>query len=239
MDRNLRVYTKKRLNSANFFSNLLQRFSVTNWIIIVNVIFFLIISIISLLFGEKIFEYIALQPNAFFSGVFWTLITSMFMHGSITHLLVNMISLFFIGNFVEKLIGRKRIFLFYMISGIIGGLFFVFLSHYFGLTNLGSKLFGNPDIYAVGASGAIFALGGLLAVLIPNLKVYVLFFIPMKMWQGIVFLLAGFWLLSFFGDLSIGNTAHFGGLIAGLAYGYYLKKKYRQKTELISRIFSR
>ena len=101
------------------------------------------------------------------------------MHGNFTHLFVNMISLFFIGNFVEKLVGRKRFFWLYMLSGLFAGLLFVFLAYFFGVSELGARIFGSPEIFAVGASGAIFALAGLLAVLTPKLRVYVFFIIPM------------------------------------------------------------
>jgi len=66
-----------------------------------------------------------------------------------------MISLFFIGNFVEKLIGRRRFFWLYIIAGLFAGLFFVFLAYFFGNSVIGAKIFGNPLVSAVGASGAI------------------------------------------------------------------------------------
>jgi membrane associated rhomboid family serine protease len=45
-------------------------------------------------------------------------------------------------------------------------------------------------------------------------------------------------IIGIFVNLPIGNTAHFGGLIAGFLYGKYLKNKYRNKTEMISKKFS-
>jgi len=125
-----------------------------------------------------------------------------------------------------------------MISGIFAGLFFVFLSYFFGSSELGARIFGSPEIFAVGASGAIFALAGLLAILTPKLRVYVFFIIPMRMWFAMVVLLGGFWLASFFGNLPIGNTAHLGGLLAGAGYAFYLRKKYPEKTRQLARYFS-
>ena len=95
------------------------------------------------------------------------------------------------------------------------------------------------NVYAVGASGAIFALGGLLAVLTPRLPVLVFFIIPMPMWAAMGFLMFGLWALSFGLGLPIGNTAHFGGLIVGLGYGFYLKRRYPRKTAMIGKYFSR
>ena len=191
------------------------------------------------IFGaEKILSWVALQPKAFFSGNVWTLLTSMFMHGGFTHLFVNMISLFFIGNFIERLIGKKRFFWLYILSGIFAGLMFVILAYFFGNTDLGMKIFGSPDVFAVGASGAIFALGGLLVVLTPNLRVYVFFVIPMRIWVAMVFFLIIMWIASVGAGLPFGNTAHLGGLIAGIAYGLFLKNKYPQKTRMLSNHFS-
>jgi len=232
----IRKYTRKNLNIWSF-DKFIHKYSVTTWLIILNVIFYFIFSIV-LVFDSNLISWIALQPNNFLSGQVWQLITSMFMHGSLTHLFVNMISLFFIGNFVEKLIGRKRIFWLYLASGIFAGLFFVFLSGFFGLSDLGAKIFGSPEVFAVGASGAIFGLGGLLAMLTPNLRVYVFFFLPMRMWTAMIFLLGVLWIASIGAGLPFGNTAHLGGLLIGLGYGLYLKKRYKRKTQAISKYFS-
>ncbi|MDD5191732.1 MAG: rhomboid family intramembrane serine protease [Candidatus Nanoarchaeia archaeon] len=237
-ENNYRRYTRKRLGGFSL-ENFLRKFSVTTWIIIINIIVFIFALLFMGIFGsDKILSFLALQPVAFFNGAIWTLLTSMFMHGNFTHLLVNMISLFFLGNFVEKLIGRKRFFWLYMISGIVAGLFFVFLAYFLGNTDFGARIFGSPDIYAVGASGAIFAIAGLLAVLTPKLRVYVFFVIPMQMWTAVVFLLVVLWAASIGAGLPFGNTAHFGGLLVGVVYALYLRNKYRRKTQLIARYFS-
>jgi len=242
MNKQLRIYTKRNLKPS-FFKEIIRKYSITNWLIIINVVvFILVFSLITFLeksFSNNIFSWVALQPNAFFSGQIWQLLTSMFMHGNFTHLFVNMISLFFIGNFIEKLIGRKRFFSLYIISGLFAGLFFVFLSYFLGISELGARIFGSPEIFAVGASGAIFALAGLLAILTPKLKVYVFFIIPMQMWFAMVVLLGGFWLASFFGNLPIGNTAHLGGLLVGAGYALYLRKKYPTKTKRLATFFSK
>jgi membrane associated rhomboid family serine protease len=95
------------------------------------------------------------------------------MHAGFAHLFFNMISLFFLGTLVEKIIGRKRFIWFYLISGIFAGLMFVLSSVFFGY-GIGEKIFGNPSILGVGASGAIFGLVGILTILIPKKKVYLI-----------------------------------------------------------------
>ena len=176
---------------------------------------------------------IALQPSLILSGQkLWTFVTSMFMHSQVlwVHLIFNMISLMFLGGFVEKLIGKKRFLWLYLASGLFAGILFVAVA---ALTGSGLNL------YAVGASGAIFGLGGLLAVLTPRLPVLVFFIIPMPMWIAMVFLIVGLWVLGTGLGLPIGNVAHLGGLIVGVGYGFYLKKKYPRKTKMISSYFAR
>ena len=204
----------------------------TGVIILVNVVAFVGFLILLNSFGEEnIVGLLALQPAAVLAGKnLWTFVTSMFMHAGLGHLFVNMISLMFIGSFVERLIGKKRFLWLYFVGGLFAGLFFVLISFITG-TDL--------NIYAVGASGAIFCLGGLLAVLTPRLPVLVFFIIPMPMWMAMIFLMGGLWIISAIAGLPIGNTAHLGGLLVGLGYGFYLKRKYPRKTRMISRYFAR
>jgi membrane associated rhomboid family serine protease len=118
---------------------------------------------------------IAINPSYVLQGKYiWTFITSMFMHASFFHLLVNMFSLFFVGSLVEKIIGRRRYFWFYILSGIFAGLVYSLFAYFLGGSVLGARIFGSPETLAVGASGAIFGLVGLLAVLIPRKKVYLI-----------------------------------------------------------------
>ncbi|MBT6690312.1 rhomboid family intramembrane serine protease [archaeon] len=219
------IGTRRR---GGFDSNL----SYTSALIAANVAVFIGVLILMGFFGDDlIVSWIALMPAMILEGRgVWTFLTSMFMHAGIGHLFVNMVSLMFIGSFVEKLIGKKRFISLYFIGGLFAGLFFVLIA-----LATGSDL----NVYAVGASGAIFALGGLLAVLTPRLPVLVFFVIPMPMWAAMGFLMFGLWALSLGLGLPIGNTAHLGGLIVGLGYGFYLKRRFPRKTAMISKYFAR
>lgn len=237
MRKNYSGYSRRR--KSNFF----EKLSATNVLIAINVLAFVsfwIFSIIAVRYGislDDLVKYVAINPALFFKGYVWTLLTSMFMHGSFTHLFVNMLSMFFIGNFLERVIGRKRFLGIYFISGLLAGLFFVLLA-YFGIyVPLGDRIFGSTTDFAVGASGALFGLGGLLAVLIPRLKVLVFFVIPMPMWAAMTALIFGLWIFSIAGGLPVGNTAHFGGLVAGVVYGFYLRSKYKRKIKMLNRVF--
>ena len=136
--------------------------SATNQLIIANTFFYFVSLFAIFSFGEQFFlNNFALTPSAILQGKFlWTLLTSMFSHLLFFHVFANMFSLFFIGNFLEKLIGRKRFFLVYLISGLMGGIFFV----------LSGLIFSN-DASGIGASGAVFGLLGVLAVLVPYSKI--------------------------------------------------------------------
>ena len=206
--------------------------SYTGWLILINIIAFVGFLVLLNSVGEEAgIGLVALQPAAILAGKnLWTILTSMFMHAGLGHLFVNMISLMFIGSFVEQLVGKKRFLAVYFAAGLFAGIFFVAVAALTG---------ADLNIYAVGASGAIFGLGGLLAVLTPRLPVLVFFIIPMPMWLAMIFLLGILWALSLAIGLPIGNVAHLGGLIVGLGYGFYLKKKYPRKTAMIARYFSR
>ena len=243
--RRLRDYTTKRLRGKNWFSNL----NATNWLILINVVFF-VIAVIFLLINPAYFDYIALKPDNIMQGKYlWTFLTSMFMHapgGTIMpllsfHLLINMFVLFSLGNLSEKIIGRKRYIWFYLLSGLVAGLMFVFFAYFFGQSDLGARIFGSPDIAAVGASGAIFAIAGLFMVLTPKLRFMIIFlpFFSLPAYIMIPLVLFGTWLVSSSVGAGIGNTAHFGGFLAGVIYGLYLRNRYKRKTKMIANYFSR
>jgi len=148
------------------------RFSLTKILIISNVIVFFLFLIISSFFD--ISSYVFLTPALVAKGYMWTLLTSMFLHAGAFHLFINMFSLFFLGELVERIIGRKRLFWIYFIGGIVASIFFVVFAYIGAYVPRGDFLFGTISTPAVGASGAIFALVGLLAVLIPRKQVYLI-----------------------------------------------------------------
>ena len=172
-------------------------------IMIINLIVFigtLIYPRLILLFGLQIATFLS-QP--------WTIITSMFTHADIWHILANMVTLYFFGRFLSALIGARNLLTIYFFGGIAGGIFYLLL--------------GSPFDIAIGASGAVFALGGTLTVLTPKLKVYVFPIpAPLPLWVAII---GGFFILSLIPFVAW--QAHLGGLVFGLAAGYYFRKKIR------------
>lgn len=272
----------------SIISYLISLVSYTNWLIFATVILFFIFSIL-IAWRPELLSLIEISPKSVLEGKsLWTLVTSIFMHQGGFHLLVNMFSLFFLGNLSEKIIGGKRLLVLYFASGIVGALFFVlgvYIGTYF---SFGNSVFGSMDTIAAGASGALFGLLGLLATLIPKHKVYLVVgpliiiivqfivypFIPsylqtvfivlanilifitifalfssnssfrkfavpvaMPMWMAPIAAIIPLVIISFFVPLPIGNTAHFGGLVAGLVYGIFLRLRYPKKIILLQRFF--
>jgi membrane associated rhomboid family serine protease len=199
-----------------------------------------------------------------------------------------MFSLWFIGGFVEKIIGRRRFLIFYLAAGLFAGIIATLGAGYFGY-GIGANIFGSPTISMLGASGAIFGLAGLLAVLVPYSRVYLIagpliaiivgsvvgsfvsnetlltaigfainvyillsillmfsfnartrkFILPIEMpfWLLPIVAIVPLMVIGLFVFLPIGNIAHLAGLIAGLAYGFYLKTKYKKKVMMLRRFF--
>jgi len=219
-----RIQRRNSFGKVNGFS-----LSLNTIFIIINVVAFIVFSLLWRL-GYLSIDAIAINPANILQGKYvWTFLTSMFTHGGFFHLFVNMLSMFFVGSLVERLIGRKRYFWFYMISGIFAGLLFVLSAFIFPQ---------DMNTYAVGASGALFGLIGVLMFLTPNLPVYVMFIpIPIKLKYAAPGMLVLLWVISIAGNVPIGNMAHLGGLIAGLGYGVYLRKKFKRKTSYIRKYF--
>jgi len=213
----------------SFFPSL----SINTILILLTILMFFVFSLL-IKFNILTIEDVALKPSNIFQGKYlWTFLTSMFMHGGFFHLFVNMFSLFFLGTFLQRILGQKRYLWFYLISGLFAGLFFVFFS-------LIPIQFFSADfnLFAVGASGALFGLIGLMMLLTPDLPVYIMFIpIPIKIKYAAPGMLVLLWLISVTGNIPIGNTAHLGGLIAGLIYGFYLRNRYKNKVKALNKFF--
>lgn len=168
------------------------------------------------LFGFDLNHHLALGSWQYLlsnPGAIYTLLSSIFVHANFTHILFNMMALLFMGTFLEGIIGTRKFLSVFFITGIVGGLAFLL-----------ETAMSNELVFALGASGAIFGISGALMVLRPNVPV-VVFPFPMSMplWVAMLFNLFFIYFLSFF--LPIANSAHIGGLIAGLICGYFIKRE--------------
>ena len=148
--------------------------------------------------------------------VYFTLITSMFMHGGWAHLLGNMLYLWIFGDNLENRMGHARYLVFYLLCGLVAGLAHVFTSYFLDRDLL---------IPSLGASGAISGVLGGYILLFPRNRVRVLLLRSVVPVPAIVAL--GFWILlqvvSGMGMLGgqetgggVAYAAHIGGFIAGI-----------------------
>ena len=135
--------------------------------------------------------------------------TNLFIHGSMWHIAANMVTLYFFGRFVCMMIGDARFLIVYFLGGIIGNLFYILLA--------------SPYSIAIGASGAVFAIGGALAVMAPKLRVYVFPIpAPLPLWAGLIGVFVFISILP-----HVAWQAHLGGLILGLLAGYFFRRRQR------------
>jgi membrane associated rhomboid family serine protease len=160
---------------------------------------------------------LGLQPTPV--SVYLTLLTSMFMHGSIAHIFGNMLFLYIFGDNVEDNLGHGRYLVFYLLCGILASLAHVFSTLFFA----GSA---SPamEIPSLGASGAISGVLGGYLLLFPQKRVTVLLgrvltevpaFVAIGMWFVFQIIAASSLLGGGGGGVAYG--AHFGGFIAGMA----------------------
>lgn len=229
------MFMRRKLNLGDRILN----FSIVSWLIVISSLASIVGFILETV-SEDYIKYFALKPSSFLRGEYlWTIVTHMFTHASAIHLLINMLILFSLGSLCERIIGRKRFIWFYMIAGLFAGLLSVLLAGFFGNSFIGERIFGRPDIFMVGASGAIFAIAGLYVVLLPRLRFMIIFlpFFSLPAYVMIPIALFGIWIISAIAGWPIGNVAHFGGFLVGMIYGFYLKSKYSRKVKMLQRMF--
>lgn len=189
-----------------------QSWSVVTWLLVINVAVYVLQG-----FGEEaIVNFGSLSWQQLQAGKIWTLLSYMFLHGSLIHLAGNMFVLFFAGRNVLAMLGRRHFLTIYFGGGVVGGLLQVFLGLLIG--------WNSP---LIGASAGVVATLIAMAALMPEQKVYLLLFfvIPIRMKMktlAVVFVVIDLAML--FGEmlgawsLGIGNLAHLGGALFGWIY---------------------
>ena len=160
--------------------------------------------------------------------VYLTLLTSMFMHGGIAHILGNMWFLWIFGDNIENDLGKVRYILFYLVCGLLASLAHVMLH-------------ANSEIPSLGASGAISGVMGAYLILHAQRRVTVLLFRFVTQVPG--FVAVGIWIifqvinsLGVLGGMETGVAygAHIGGFVAGAALAVPFTMGRRVKTEPIA-----
>ncbi|MEI9943793.1 MAG: rhomboid family intramembrane serine protease [Chitinophagaceae bacterium] len=193
---------------------------VTYGIIIINAIIFLLMVVSGIDFFSpapvRVLKWGGNLPGLTFGGEWWRLISSVFLHFGIIHLAMNMYALFFVGVYLEPMLGKLRFIAAYLCSGIVASLVSV-LWH------------KNDVIVSAGASGAIFGMFGVfLALLTTNI-------IPKQLKNSLlqsVLIFVGYNVFyGFKPNSGVDNAAHLGGLISGMVIGYVFYFTFKQPSE--------
>ncbi|WP_414837976.1 rhomboid family intramembrane serine protease [Candidatus Nanosalina sp. VS9-1] len=171
----------------------------------------------------------------------WSLLTVMILHAGLFHLMANMITFYFFGSILEKAIGSKEMLKFYIGTGLISSLAYVLMSNIYSLLHGAAFSSGIGTMTpAVGASGAVVAAVGAVAMLYPQAEVLLYFVIPMKI-QTAVKAFGAIEVLNLTSKLmgttlpvigGFASSAHLAGLIIGLIIG----KRMRKNVSRTSRI---
>jgi membrane associated rhomboid family serine protease len=168
--------------------------------------------------GEVLVRLGAMVPGLIVDGQYWRLITAIFLHANVLHLLLNSVGLLIFGNLVESVMGGSRMLAVYLVSGFVASTV--------------SFAFGSPFTIGVGASGAIFGLLG--TWLAFNLRRRQLSLARSNI-QGAL-LLIGINLAIGFTMPGIDNLAHLGGLGAGVLGGFAADGFGRRSVRTASRV---
>lgn len=193
-----------------------SRFSLVNLIVVLNVLVFLAWR----LSGEEYLKWMAANFLVSWAHLqdsrFWTLLTSVFSHNMFWHLLINMLVLKSFGPILEKVLGKKSFLNFYISAGIISS---------FCHAAVSAWIINQPQLPALGASGAISGLVLLFAFIFPKEKILIFGIIPMPALVGaLVFVGIDIWGLigqAEGGGLPIGHAAHLGGALTGIFYYFF------------------
>jgi rhomboid protease GluP len=146
-------------------------------------------------------------PYTVQQGEWWRLFTAMFLHGGMTHILMNMFSLYIVGRAAEMYFDTKSYLSIYLFSGLIGGL---------------ASLSIHPESVGIGASGAIFGVFGALAgfFLAHREKIRT----HAKAFMKDFAIIIGINLVIGFSIPSVDVSAHIGGLFVGMLGGFLISK---------------
>ena len=188
--------------------------SVTAWLILANVLLFVVQMVADRFFGSFPFDaYFALSETGIRQGYLWQLITFQFLHGGLIHLLLNCWALYVFGRELEEHLGRASFLKLYLFGGVVGGVVQILCAW------LAPRFFGG---IVVGASAGVFGLIAAYAALFPEREFTVLLFFILPVTLKAKMLL--FWgaLLAIAGALipggKVADAAHLGGMLGGLLY---------------------
>jgi membrane associated rhomboid family serine protease len=194
-------------------------------LIYINVIIFLVtalVAVVGKLFmtnADLSFSFLALPASlTTFCHQPWTIITYMFMHAGVWHILFNMLCLYWFGEIFLMFFSSKHLRGIYVLGGIFGGILFMACYNIFPFFAAAS-----PLATIVGASASVLAIIIAAAVREPNYEIYLFLFGKIKLkYMAIAVVVID--LLFITSENAGGHIAHLGGALAGLMFAYALGK---------------
>ena len=176
-------------------------------IIVINILVFMLNSL-----SPHSTFYTAMIPGLVLQkGFVWQFLTYMFTHSGLSHILFNMLGLFFFGVQVERRLGSKEFLVFYLSTGVLAGVF-SFVVY---------VLTGMYGVILLGASGAVFAVLLAFAVFFPHANIYIMGILPIRA----PVLVIGYTAIELFSQIfsvqsGVAHLTHLAGF--GFAYLYFV-----------------
>jgi membrane associated rhomboid family serine protease len=178
--------------------------NVTLKLVILN---FIVYALIRLIWPSG-FYYLSMIPSMVLQGAWWQFLTYMFVHANFSHIFFNMFALYIFGTAIESRIGSREFLCFYLVVGILSGIFSFFCYY----------LTGN-NVVLMGASGAIYGVMLLFAVFFPFSTIYIFALIPVRA----PYLIIAYFAIELFSQVfavagGVAHLTHLGGLLFGFLY---------------------
>ena len=191
----------------------------TNWLII----FCIIASAATwILDCDQTLPYLAFSTENIMKGRIWTIITALFLHSDLTHLLGNMIFLYIFGNTIEDQLDQRWILIPFFIGGTAAFLL--------------STLFYGPSVYLIGASAAIFTLTAIVMLLKP-LRFSFIFLMPLGL-VAIIYFTYNLMAVYMGTQGNISYICHIIGFIIGLPFGIRSSKNWHKNLIITTGLFA-
>lgn len=219
-----------RTDIKKYFSPFIpkERFYITPIIMDLNIIIFIIMAFAGLGYFSLNFNHHSLKESNLYlfsfkdsdllswganfkssiiNGEWWRLLTSIFLHGGLMHLVLNMYVLYFVGIFLEPRLSKIKYAVIYLVTGVLAGI---------------TILWRHDGTISVGASGAIFGLYGVILSLLLTKKVFLRDFSKPFLRSTLLYIAICLLLELMGGD----NYVHIAGLISGFIIGIiFIKRK--------------
>jgi rhomboid protease GluP len=165
--------------------------------------------------GEELIQWGANRRPDTIDGQWWRLVTSMFVHGGIVHLIFNLYGLVMGAMFLESMLGPVRYAIIYFVSGIVASV---------------ASIVWYPYVASVGASGAIFGLFG------ANIALAFTDHLSKELRSSLLRMFGPYIVINLLWGLfsqGIDNAAHIGGLVSGFLIGLIIFQTMEPKTSVL------